>query len=53
MQAALLSIDEVVDMREQGGEIVIKPIRTGRAAFPSFEFFARFFAILRKLRSYA
>jgi antitoxin MazE len=31
MQAAQLSLDEVVDMREEGGEIVIKPIRTGTA----------------------
>jgi antitoxin MazE len=30
MQAARLSLDEAVEMREQGGQIVIKPIRSSR-----------------------
>jgi antitoxin MazE len=30
MQAARLSLDEAVDVREQGGQIVIKPIRTSK-----------------------
>ena len=30
MQAARLNLDETVDVREQGGQIVIKPIRTGK-----------------------
>jgi antitoxin MazE len=30
MEAAHLSLDEAVDVRERGGEIVIKPIRTGK-----------------------
>lgn len=28
MQAARLNLDEAVDVREQGGQIVIKPIRS-------------------------
>ena len=30
MQAALLTLDEVVDVREQDGQIVIEPIRSGK-----------------------
>ena len=30
MQAARLNLDEAVDVREQGGQIVIKPIRAGK-----------------------
>lgn len=30
MQAARLNLDEAVDVREQGGQIVIKPIRSGK-----------------------
>ena len=30
MQATRLSLDEAVDVREQGGQIVIKPIRTSK-----------------------
>ncbi len=30
MQAARLNLDEEVDVREQGGQIVIKPIRSGK-----------------------
>lgn len=30
MQAARLGLDEAVEMREQGGQIVIKPIRSNR-----------------------
>jgi antitoxin MazE len=30
MQAAQIGLDEVVDMREQDGEIVITPIRTDK-----------------------
>jgi antitoxin MazE len=30
MQAARLGLDEAVEMREQDGEIVIKPIRSGK-----------------------
>ena len=30
MKAARLSMDEAVDVREQGGQIVIKPIRPGK-----------------------
>jgi len=30
MEAAQLELDEAVDVREQDGEIVIKPIRTGK-----------------------
>jgi len=30
MQAVELKLDEAVDVREQGGEIVIKPIRADR-----------------------
>ena len=30
MQAARLNLDEAVDIREQGGQIVIKPIRAGK-----------------------
>ena len=30
MQAAGLTLDEVVDVREQDGQIVIKPIRLGK-----------------------
>ena len=29
MEAAQLRLDEPVDIREQGGEIVIKPLRSG------------------------
>lgn len=29
MQAAKLSLDETVDVREEGGRIVIEPVRTG------------------------
>jgi antitoxin MazE len=32
MQAARLNLDEAVDVREQGGQIVIKPIRSGKVA---------------------
>ncbi len=31
MQAARLSLDEVVEVREQDGHIVIEPIRSGQA----------------------
>jgi antitoxin MazE len=30
MKAARLRVDEAVDVREQGGQIVIKPIRPGK-----------------------
>ena len=30
MKAARLKVDEAVDVREQGGHIVIKPIRPGK-----------------------
>jgi antitoxin MazE len=30
MQAARLKLDETVDVREQDGQIVIKPIRSGK-----------------------
>jgi len=30
MQAARLTLDEEVDVREQDGQIVIKPIRSGK-----------------------
>ena len=30
MQAARLTLDEVVDVREQDGQIVIEPIRSGK-----------------------
>jgi antitoxin MazE len=30
MKAARLSVDEAVDVREQGGHIVIKPLRPGK-----------------------
>ncbi|MDP9013204.1 MAG: AbrB/MazE/SpoVT family DNA-binding domain-containing protein [Pseudomonadota bacterium] len=30
MKAARLSMDQAVDVREQGGQIVIKPIRPGK-----------------------
>jgi antitoxin MazE len=30
MQAANVGLDEIVDVREQGGEIVIKPVRSRR-----------------------
>jgi antitoxin MazE len=30
MQAARLSLDQAVDVREEGGQIVIKPVRTGK-----------------------
>ncbi len=30
MKAVSLSVDEAVDVREQGGQIVIKPIRPGK-----------------------
>jgi len=30
MQAAHLGLDEAVEVREQGGQIVIEPIRTGK-----------------------
>ncbi len=30
MQAARLNLDEAVDIREQGGQIVIKPIRSDK-----------------------
>ena len=31
MEAAHLRLDEAVDVREQGGQIVIEPIRAGKA----------------------
>jgi antitoxin MazE len=31
MEAAHLGLDEAVDVREQGGQIVIEPIRAGKA----------------------
>jgi antitoxin MazE len=30
MKAARLGLDQAVDVREQGGQIVIKPIRAGK-----------------------